>query len=382
MFTNGRKEYVPVGSVVGKRAFTERVGRVRDDLVVRVTIPPGVTEIEYATFDGWALLESVDFPEGLKSIGVGAFSDCKSLTSVTFPSTLRALETSAFEDCTRLVSVKFNDAPPDDEALDLDDEGRDLDDDDGLIVHTRVFWGCSLLSDIVLPSNCLWVQREAFAHCESLTTIKFPYRCEMIDEDVLQGCISLTDVWLPADLAKVDHFRDDDPVDLLTVEDLLSGSIPDPEYPEYGPEFPNLLFVFETSDGGPTMVHVTPRGRRLVQKLLSRVSATRQLMLSPAPPTDNITLQIDRVPRLLTELPFERGTREDRLRGPAWDALRDGSSFYLNVFERHKLPYVIKMILLSMLDKEDIRRVGALYDWTTSAAGPGSQRLQIGSRAS
>lgn len=379
---------MPVGSVVRKRAFTDRVTRVRDDLVVRVTIPPGVTKIEYTAFEGWASLESVDFPEGLKSIEVGAFRDCKSLTSVTFPSTLLALGTSAFEDCTSLFSVKFNDAPPDDEALDLDDdEGRDLDDDEGLIVHTRVFWGCSLLSDIVFPSNLYWVQTYAFAYCESLTTIKFPNACEMIDKDALADCPSLTEVWVPANLEKIDHFSHDEPVDLFTVEDLLSGSIPpdpDPDYPEpeWGPEFPNLLFVFETSDGGPTMVHVTPRGRRLVQKLLSRVSATRQLVLSPVPPTDNITLQIDRVPRLLTELPFERGTREDRLRGPGWDALRGGSSFYLNVFARHKLPYVIKMILLSMLDKEDIRRVGALYDWTTSAAGPGSQRLQIGPRAS
>ena len=52
-----------------------------------ISIPDGVTSIDYQTFSGCIRLTSITLPESLVSIGDRAFEDCSALTSVYYKGT-------------------------------------------------------------------------------------------------------------------------------------------------------------------------------------------------------------------------------------------------------------------------------------------------------
>ena len=64
--------------------------------LTRVTIPEGVTTIEYDAFFCCTSLTNVIIPEGVTYIGPFAFSGCTSLKSVSLPASLTYIGTLAF----------------------------------------------------------------------------------------------------------------------------------------------------------------------------------------------------------------------------------------------------------------------------------------------
>lgn len=72
-----------------------------------VTIPEGVTTIEYSAFSGCTSLTSITIPEDVTTISKYAFSGCTSLTNVTIPEGVTHIGNRAFWDCTSLKSVSL-----------------------------------------------------------------------------------------------------------------------------------------------------------------------------------------------------------------------------------------------------------------------------------
>ena len=72
-----------------------------------ITIPEGVTTIEYSAFSGCTSLTKVTIPEGVTHIGNRAFWSCTSLTSVSLPASVTHIGNRAFWSCTSLTSVSL-----------------------------------------------------------------------------------------------------------------------------------------------------------------------------------------------------------------------------------------------------------------------------------
>ena len=75
-----------------------------------VTIPNGVTSIEFFAFRNCTSLTSVTIPDSVTSIGDGAFYGCSSLTSVVIPNSVTSIGEYAFFYCKSLTSVTIPDS--------------------------------------------------------------------------------------------------------------------------------------------------------------------------------------------------------------------------------------------------------------------------------
>lgn len=77
-----------------------------------VSIPEGVTYIEFKVFDGCEELTRVILPKGINSITGKAFNECAALTTVEFKGVIvdgdyGYIGYGAFYDCDKLVTVKY-----------------------------------------------------------------------------------------------------------------------------------------------------------------------------------------------------------------------------------------------------------------------------------
>jgi hypothetical protein len=70
-----------------------------------VTIPEGVTSIEYAVFDGCSSLTDITLPDSVTSIGYLAFDGCSSLTSLIIPEHVTEIDSNAFRNCDSLGKI-------------------------------------------------------------------------------------------------------------------------------------------------------------------------------------------------------------------------------------------------------------------------------------
>ena len=116
-----------------------------------VTLKGTIKTVGGAAFMGCSSLKQIpDMPE-LEVIGSNAFENCESLTEVTLPATLRELGHKAFLSCSSLKKVTI-------EASSL------------YGIYTRVFWGCTALQEITLPSIVgVFSGDEMFSQCNALT---------------------------------------------------------------------------------------------------------------------------------------------------------------------------------------------------------------------
>ena len=112
-----------------------------------VTIPNGVTRIEYDAFAGCEELKSVTMPNGIIVIGYAAFVFCEGLTDITIPNSVKSIGDSAFEQCNGLTSV-------------------------------------------TVPGNVTNIGCFAFGYCTNLLLARVPRALEKMinDENVFSGC--------------------------------------------------------------------------------------------------------------------------------------------------------------------------------------------------
>ena len=70
-----------------------------------MTIPDGVTRIEFLTFGGCSGLTSVAIPDSVTGIGDYAFAYCRRLESVTIPASVTSIGNGAFYNCSGLTTL-------------------------------------------------------------------------------------------------------------------------------------------------------------------------------------------------------------------------------------------------------------------------------------
>lgn len=85
-------------TTIGESAF-------KGSAVTSVSMPEGITSIDYNAFSGCQNLETVALPESLTIFGFRAFESCKLLKTIKIPSGVRAIPSSCFYCCSSLESV-------------------------------------------------------------------------------------------------------------------------------------------------------------------------------------------------------------------------------------------------------------------------------------
>lgn len=122
-----------------------------------VVLPESVQTIGGAAFQACERLTSIALPEGLTAIGAAAFQACIGLTTLALPHEMDTLGASAFEDCQNLKEVSFFGSSASYPFLH--------------ILPEKVFYNCTSLETVTIPSTVYQVGQDAFYGCQSLTKV-------------------------------------------------------------------------------------------------------------------------------------------------------------------------------------------------------------------
>ena len=142
--------------------------------ITSVVVNQGVTTIGNLAFDGYANLKSATLPEGITKVGQMAFRETSSLESIVVPASVASYGSSPFiKSGIKSVTVggsagklatmmMFRDCKSLETAV-IREGVTDL--------PMNLFWGCTSLREISLPSTLKTIHRLAFRDCDSLATI-------------------------------------------------------------------------------------------------------------------------------------------------------------------------------------------------------------------
>ena len=166
-----------------------------------INIPEGVTYIGDQTFCGCSGLTSINIPEGVTSIGPSAFEGCSGLTSINIPSSINRIEYGAFDKCENLNTAIIEQGGTDiilkdrcfysikklianrniktlrsysnnntkdspfGEKLNIIEFGKRF-----TRIDDYLFYGCSGLTSVNIPSSVTTIKQNAFDNCENLNT--------------------------------------------------------------------------------------------------------------------------------------------------------------------------------------------------------------------
>ena len=127
-------------------------------------------------------VKTVVIPNSVKLIGMNVFRNCKQLTSVVMSENCKYISSAAFENCEKL------------EYIDLSSSAIQL-------IESRVFAGCSSLSEVKFPDTLEEIGEEAFHHCSALTEVRLPPNLAKIGSFAFGNCTALKTVTIPAKLS-------------------------------------------------------------------------------------------------------------------------------------------------------------------------------------
>ena len=116
------------------------------------------------------------------------FAKCAYLVSVTIPNNMTAIPYHCFENCAGLKTVKFQ-------------KNSIL-----KYINESAFYGCSSLTEIVIPSSVIDIGMYAFRYCSSLTEIVIPDGVITITRYAFYGCSSLTKIEIPDSVTTIGDY--------------------------------------------------------------------------------------------------------------------------------------------------------------------------------
>lgn len=170
-----------------------------------VIIPEGVETIGDFAFEWCVALEEIALPSTLKNIGIFAFSGCTALENIVIPNSVESIGGGAFSKCTALSQVTFEEGGEAGLRLETIPEDADL---NGHMDSEGVFYQCTAMTSISLPSRTEYIGQWCFYNCNVLTAVTFETdesgmsRLETIDELAFVS-VHLTELTLPEGLKTI-----------------------------------------------------------------------------------------------------------------------------------------------------------------------------------
>ena len=138
-------DYYTSNDVIGWYAFMDCYR------LTSLTLPAGITEIDYSAFYGCSGLTSLTLPAGITEISDYAFYGCSGLTSLTLPAGITRIGSWAFQ-------------------------------------------GCSGLTSLTLPAGITWIGYSTFEGCSGLTSLTLTSGITKIGDGTFVGCSGLKEV--------------------------------------------------------------------------------------------------------------------------------------------------------------------------------------------
>ena len=157
--TNNGTEYSV--TKIGEYAF-------QGSAVTSVSMPEGITSIDYNAFSGCQNLESVTLPESLTTLGKRAFGGCQSLKTIKIPSGVTAIPGYCFNGCVSLESVTIP-------------EGVTA-------IGDEAFQSCNL-NALTLPESLETIGSFAFSDNQSLKSVNIPAKVKTIEPQAFYRCV-------------------------------------------------------------------------------------------------------------------------------------------------------------------------------------------------
>lgn len=179
-----------------------------------ITIPEGVTSIEYGAFKGCRSLERVTincanignwFSEmsSIKKIVLGkgvtrietyAFRNCSGLATINIPESVKSIGYGAFYGCHRLECATINCT----KVYNWFEGNRSIKEiilgESVTSIEYRAFYECSNLTSINIPEGVTSIGGCAFLNCSSLTTINIPESVTSIGVEAFAYCYNLIEI--------------------------------------------------------------------------------------------------------------------------------------------------------------------------------------------
>ena len=156
--TNNGTEYSV--TKIGESAF-------KGSAVTSVSMPEGITSIDYNAFFVCQNLESVTLPESLTTLGIRAFGGCQSLKTIKIPSGVTAIPGHCFNGCSSLESVTIP-------------EGVTA-------IGDEAFQSCNL-NALTLPESLETIGSFAFSGNQSLKSVNIPAKVKTIEPQAFYNC--------------------------------------------------------------------------------------------------------------------------------------------------------------------------------------------------
>ena len=155
-------EDIPV-KVIKEDAF-------KDERIVSIIIPNGVTTIENGAFMG-SKLKSITLPDSITTIGDNAFKGCTNLRELTLSCNVATIGSGAFEGCTALTKITIPDGIE--------------------VIGNRVFYGCTSVTKIEFGSTVTSIGSSAFENCSSISDVIIPDSVVSIGDGAFRNCTQL-----------------------------------------------------------------------------------------------------------------------------------------------------------------------------------------------